>query len=246
VSDVYTNATVTMSPDDNVSANVRAVNVTCNQAGPLYINLPKAFYATENGHFQTVSEVLVNGRKLQQFGFNFDNNVMYAGTYEAGQTVEIRLELGSNFAYAANRWKQPAAFRDTTDPNDIVTAVTYGADALKRALVGINANCASNVDVQDGRVSMTCTVDKSTLVVCSLGYDKGWSATVDGQSAAVKPVYEGLCGIEVPEGTHDVVLTYTNPGLVVGAGASLACVVGFVAWRVVRRLRGRAIRPTQG
>ncbi len=47
-------------------------------------------------------------------------------------------------------------------------------------------------------------------------YAKGWSATIDGQSAEIRPGLVAGRAIFVPEGQHQVIMTYKTPGLKAG------------------------------
>ncbi len=64
-------------------------------------------------------------------------------------------------------------------------------------------------------------------------FDTGWSATVDGRPAAIRPAFVAFRAVALPAGSHRVVFTYRpagfTSGLIVtafGVLASLAC----LAW----------------
>ena len=56
-------------------------------------------------------------------------------------------------------------------------------------------------------------------------YDPGWSATVDGEPAAVLPANVAFRAVRVPEGQHSVVFRYRPVGLVTGLVLSLVGLV---------------------
>ena len=60
----------------------------------------------------------------------------------------------------------------------------------------------------------------------SVPYDDGFSATVNGETAEIWPVDNGLMAVEVPAGAADIVFTYRTPGLRLAAGIALG------AWAV--------------
>ena len=77
---------------------------------------------------------------------------------------------------------------------------------------------------KDGH-GMKCVTgyDKDTYVYFSVPFDKGWSATVDGEATDII-VSGGMMMIKVPAGNHNVEFKYFTPGLKAGA------VVSLVAW----------------
>ena len=65
------------------------------------------------------------------------------------------------------------------------------------------------------------------VVLFKVSYDPRWEATVDGEAVRPQMLAPALVGVPVPEGEHEVVLTYhafpyTGPLLLIGAGSS-AC-----------------------
>ena len=47
-------------------------------------------------------------------------------------------------------------------------------------------------------------------------FDPGWSATVDGQPAPIRPAYVAFRAVYLPQGTHTVVFTYRPAGFELG------------------------------
>ena len=67
----------------------------------------------------------------------------------------------------------------------------------------------------------TANFDRERLVFFSVPYDKGWSATVNGQPAAVEQVNIGFMAVRVPAGPVSIRFDYTTPGLIPGALCSV-------------------------
>lgn len=84
--------------------------------------------------------------------------------------------------------------------------------------------------------------DSEKLVVFSVPWCKGWSATVNGSPVEVDKVNGGLCAIRVPEGICEISFVYETPGLKYGIIATIAGVVllgvYFVIFVVLRREKG--------
>lgn len=56
----------------------------------------------------------------------------------------------------------------------------------------------------------------------SIPFDRGWKILVDGREIKGKKVMEAFLGFELPEGTHEITLTYMPPGLREGFLLTLA------------------------
>ena len=63
-------------------------------------------------------------------------------------------------------------------------------------------------------------MEKDNLLLFSIPYDSGFSATIDGKPAEVERADFALTAIFVPEGRHEIVVTYLPPGLVPAAAVS--------------------------
>ena len=60
------------------------------------------------------------------------------------------------------------------------------------------------------------TRDKENLVFFSVPYDKGWSATVNGEPAEIEKVNAGFMAVKVGAGSSRIRFEYKTPGLVSG------------------------------
>lgn len=60
------------------------------------------------------------------------------------------------------------------------------------------------------------TRDKENLVFFSVPYDKGWSATVNGEPAEIEKVNAGFMAVKVGAGSSRIRFEYKTPGLVLG------------------------------
>jgi uncharacterized membrane protein YfhO len=68
----------------------------------------------------------------------------------------------------------------------------------------------------------------------------GWTATIDGKSAAVEPWAGAFQAVTVPAGEHTVEFRYRSRLLGLGAAISLVALVGLVFWMRSERKRGQA------
>jgi hypothetical protein len=65
----------------------------------------------------------------------------------------------------------------------------------------------------------------------------GWQARVDGHASPVERVEDGLVGINLPAGEHDIELTYAPLGWRLGWPISLGAVIGLAVWAILSRFK---------
>lgn len=86
------------------------------------------------------------------------------------------------------------------------------------------------IDVPERVVVETVSSSPAYLVLADT-FDPGWSATVDGQPAPIRPAYVAFRAVSLPPGPHTVVFTYRPAGFFMGLGISvLGMAVGVFLW----------------
>ena len=68
------------------------------------------------------------------------------------------------------------------------------------------------------------------MVVTTIPAEDGWKLTIDGQEAELGKYQDAFLAFKVPEGSHTVELSFTPPGLKIGAAASCAGIVFLAAF----------------
>ena len=80
----------------------------------------------------------------------------------------------------------------------------------------------------DRKVEGTIEVQKAGRLVFSIANEDGWTVYVDGKEMEPETFAEAFLSVPLEEGTHDILLCYTTPGLKAGACISAAAVLLFV------------------
>lgn len=75
--------------------------------------------------------------------------------------------------------------------------------------------CSSFVRDNEG-FTASIDMDRENLVFFSVPYDKGWSATVNGEPVLIEKANAGFMAVRVPEGEAVIRFTYEAPGLKAG------------------------------
>jgi hypothetical protein len=84
----------------------------------------------------------------------------------------------------------------------------------------------------------------STQMLCiPLVYMQGWSASLDGETTELYNINGGLCGVEIPSGTHEVTLQYEAPhkqaGIALSFGGIALYLLIFGSAAVRRKIKNR-------
>jgi len=76
----------------------------------------------------------------------------------------------------------------------------------------------------------------------SIPYDRGWNVIVDGKRVEAFAVDESLLSFEVPEGSHDIRLTFFTDKLAEGIGIT-ALSASMMIFLVLRRRKDHIKQP---
>lgn len=77
------------------------------------------------------------------------------------------------------------------------------------------------------------TTTPTGLVFFSVPYDDGFTAAINGKTAKIEKVDNGLMALRVPAGQTSITCTYHTPGLRTGTIISLAALAVYGAYLVV-------------
>lgn len=101
-------------------------------------------------------------------------------------------------------------------------------DALNEAVM-------KDIDVGTNQITGSIDLPKKKALYLSIPYSAGWTAYVDGQATPIKKANTAFMALELEAGHHDIKLTYTTPGLVVGE--ALSCIgLGLCVLVVIRNV----------
>lgn len=225
----------------------RDFTVTTTSAGPLFLYFP-SIYLLDIEEAGISCYAQVNGTTVEHVGGRGSCNVVYAGTFDAGETVTVSIVPTAMKQTTVNKHGQivdvqKAVFDAPTEA--AIKAETLDVDEMKALLGKLDSAGFSLKSFSNGQVSATFDAQRDETLLISIPYEKGWSATVNGHEVPVHELYGGLLGIDVTAGTNDIELHYMTPGLIPSAIISIASVAAFCAWRAFENRRHRT-RATSG
>ncbi|MDD2213890.1 MAG: YfhO family protein [Oscillospiraceae bacterium] len=151
-----------------------------------------------------------------------------AGYCEAGSTVRLTLKASEGnaqslrvYAAALNESVYTQAFEKLAQGNLEIS--DYTADSL----------------------TGTVTAQDSSLLFLSIPYDSSWQVTVDGKTATLLDVGDGLSGVALQAGTHQISLKFIPDGLPQGLIISGAALLLLLLLLLLSRLTASRRRERQ-
>ncbi|MHB1462590.1 MAG: YfhO family protein [Armatimonadota bacterium] len=123
-------------------------------------------------------------------------------------------------------------FRDNNRP--MLSTAAFVADVQAR-----RRNACSGFTANSRGFTAKIELKKPGMLFFSVPWDKGWTARLDGQPAAIEKVNLGFVGLMVPAGSHDIEFTYFPPGLLIGALMSIISIAVLVSYSVIVKLKSR-------
>ncbi len=150
-------------------------------------------------------------------------NTIDLGPLPAGSTVDVTIR---------------------TDLSAVVGNVflaSVNEDAFHQAVEELRKGQLTDVEYKEGRISgrVNCEAAKGQMMFTSLTYDSGWRVKVDGKRVDTFALGDGLLCFAVPQGEHEITMTFLPAGLIAGAVISLVCLFILLVL-VIPALRSRA------
>lgn len=225
----------------------RDFTVTTTSAGPLFLYFP-SIYLLDIEEAGISCYAQVNGVTVEHVGGRGSCNVVYAGTFDAGETVTVSIVPTAMGQTTVDKHGRVVGTKESLFDAPIEAAIkaeTLDVDEMKALLGKLDSAGFSLKSFSNGQVSATFDAQRDETLLISIPYEKGWSATVNGREVPVHELYGGLLGIDVTAGANDIELHYMTPGLIPSAIISIASVAAFCAWRAFENRRHRT-RATSG
>lgn len=141
--------------------------------------------------------------------------------YQSGPQSSLRLTISRAGEYTFDSMKVFAV-----DPS-----------FLEGAAAKLSASGVEDIRRGTNRISFSAHRDKPGMAFISIPFSKNWSVTVDGKNVPLHNVQCGLCGVEVPVGDHQVVMTYRCRPFWIGAAVSGVTAIFLLALVVLKKRR---------
>ncbi|MDW8751279.1 YfhO family protein [Streptococcus suis] len=179
----------------------------------VYLNLPKIIFSNEN-HKKVV--ITVNNQSTE---FTLDNAFSFfnVGDFLEEQVVQVDIHFPEN---AQVSFDKPQFYR-----LDLI-AFQNAVSILKEK------NIVTKTEGNTVTIDFETENDASLLL--TLPYDKGWSATIDGEPVNIQKAQSGFMKVDVKPGQSHVILTFTPQGFYLGLIISFAALGLFISYQIFR------------
>lgn len=174
-----------------------------------------------------------NGETLEEN--KYEGNIVYLGTVFYSDVIEITFEAEDD------RTDQTVYLQAASlNPENTAAAAQYFQEhGLKNQVI------TNNTHIQ-GSYSAT----EAETMVFTVPYDKGWSASVNGQPVTIQNWNEAFLAIDLPPGENAIELVYEPSGLKLGlilSGIGLVCALILLAgpWAYRRYVKPTSLKKSQ-
>lgn len=207
------NGRVTTSNDGQLNSHAD-YNLTVAPNTQLYISVPNITFSNENS--QKV-QITVNGKMAE---YTTDNAYTFfdLGYFEDSQTLHVTLSFPENNQVSFN---QPNFYALDT------TSYQKAMEIINRQKVKVTTN--------KNTVTATYKADKASSLLFTIPYDKGWTATQNGQKITLSKAQDGFMKVDVESGKGKVVLTYLPTGFKEGTMLSSVGLLLFICYNIARK-----------
>ncbi len=99
-------------------------------------------------------------------------------------------------------------------------------DTYQTFIKNINKNKLEITNYKnDSYFETTIDVKEDTLLFTTIASDKGWKVYVDNKETKIDQIYDGLIGLNLTQGKHQITFKYTVPGLKIGSIITLTTIL---------------------
>ena len=102
---------------------------------------------------------------------------------------------------------------------------------------GLGEDVLEDMVVENDVITGTLTLDTPKLLHLSIPYSTGWEATVNGEKRELLRANSLYMALPLEAGAYQIKLTYTTPGLKVGAAVTITTVLVLVAYEWFKKGR---------
>lgn len=155
------------------------------------------------------SQVMLNGISYPYENRFHENQLWIIGNGNLDQTINFAIENAK-----AKEWD----LRDFKFYSIDITTLANALTQYKKAN-DITIDAYSNAMV---KAHVTVTNSEQSFATFTIPYHSGWSVTVDGKKQEAKKALDLFMGVSLTEGEHEIVWSYTPPGLHLGTFISIS------------------------
>lgn len=161
------------------------------------------------------TSVYVNGVMINSFESDtFYSQIFRIGSFEQGEDITVTfLSEESEWSYIDIRFGY------------------FDYETFERQIGSIDLSKVKTETLEDGYAKFKVDgLAENEMVITTIPAEDGWKLTIDGNPAELTKYQDAFLAFRCPEGAHTVELSFTPPGLKIGAMASCAGIVCLAAF----------------
>ncbi len=147
--------------------------------------------------------------------------------------------LYSVFAMGENRDADLSINLNTSQSVQNLSVYTCSDEDTQTVRDRLAESQLNNVVVRGRHLSGDIDVKKAGIMMLTVPYDTDWKVYVDGEKTDTLRIGGALTGIELGEGAHSIVMTYTPGGFWAGLIITLICAAAYIITLVTGRKKKR-------
>jgi hypothetical protein len=166
---------------------------------------------------------IVTGRKHRAQFSHLNTPIEEAGSAIIVHNTKAlpRARLAGKPVYALNESDAVAVVNRLTQENGLLDHVVVEDPTRPLATSASASGTARIVTDRPERVVVEVKADGPAYLVLADTFDPGWSATLDGQPAPIRPAYIAFRAVYAPRGEHIIIFTYIPAGFQLGLAVSI-------------------------
>lgn len=125
---------------------------------------------------------------------------------------------------------------------DSITVECIPMDNTTNAIDDLNEDTLENVVIGTDLIEGDIELDEDKILVLTIPYSSGWTATVDGEEYPIIAADIKYMGLDLPAGSHHITLTYKTPYFNAGVMTSAAGIIILAVLYIVDKKKSRASR----
>ena len=190
------------------------------------------------------------------YGFSYDYYITHSFLEEYQGSLRVNMLLKAMLLNDEQIKKYGHLMQNIEDidydymENMVGTRLDISDDDLAYDAAQLKLTAAKSFKTDKNDFTATVSREKESLVFFSIPYDKGWTATVNGQKADIEKVNVGFMAVVVPEGDSTIRFDYETPGLITGlgvtVGAALVMLIYLVIWLFISRKNAKIPEYPEG
>lgn len=118
-------------------------------------------------------------------------------------------------------------------PDEYKLSLSMSEDELYKDALHLAESSAVTFETTKKGFNAVVEREQENLVFFSVPYDKGWTASVNGEKAEIIKANIGFMAVKVPAGVSEISFSYTTPYLYVGLFASAVCLTVLIVYIII-------------